>query len=220
MTKKSSPWVTVNLEPVEGGAAPGIVRVDEEVPGFPAGTTVVIRLRDGKPEIQCRISYQERAQKQAVFSGEDWPNLQWSDKDHVTNFELRPLTSRDMARNAASSRGLVIIAPVIAGILALAPVLLWPAPAGDATLAHTVAANQLAGELASAHGLSPQLRSEAASLQAELRAAQAASAADQARKADNDSATTVYEIAVGVAAVVVAGPEVVDLILGRRRNNA
>ncbi len=199
---------------------PGIVRLDEEVPNFPAGTAVVIRLRNGKPEIQCRIGYQERAQKQAVFSKKDWPNLQWSDKDTVTDFELRPLTNRDMARNAATSRGLVIIAPVIAGILALAPVLLWPAPGGDATLAHTTAANQLAGELASARGLSPRLQSEAAELRAELRAAQATTAAAQAQKADNDNATIAYEIAVGVAAVVVAGPEVVDLILGRRRNNA
>jgi len=212
--------VTVGLEPVQGKVDPGIVRLDDELSNFPAGTAVVIRLRDGKPEIQCRISYQNRAQKQAIFSSKDWPNLQWSAEDNVTNFELRQLTRRDMARNAASPRGLVIIVPVLVAFLALAPVVLWPGPSSSAIVASTTAANKLAGQLASTHGLSPRLKSEAASLLAELRAAQTASAAVQTQKADNDNATAVYEIAVALAAVVVAGPEVVDLILGRRRNNA
>lgn len=209
--------MTVELEPVEGQVTPGIVALDKTVPDLPAGTAVVIRLQDGKPEIQCHIIYQDREQKQAIFSSKDWPSLKWSSDDNVNKFEFRRLTRRDIARNAASPRGLVIIAPALAAILALAPVVLWPAPSSDAALAHAAAANQLAGQLANTRGLSPRLHSETASLLAELRAAQATSAGVQAQKADNDNATTAYEIAVALAAVLVAGPEVVDLVLGRRR---
>jgi hypothetical protein len=192
--------------------------LDTVVPDFPAGTDVVIRLREGKPEIQCRLSYQERPQRQAIFSSADFSNLKWSAEGNFENIELRRRAGRDIARNAASNRGIVIIAPFLAAAFAFGPTVLWPAPTSDAVLAPLAAANQLAGQLASVRDLSPQLQSEVTSLRAELRTAQATSSAAQAQNADNENADTVYDIVVVLAALAVAVPELSDLALGRRRS--
>ena len=169
------------------------------------------------PEVQCQVSYADRAQAQAVFSAADLDRLGWSERGGHQQIELRPQTVPDVAKAVLSLRSLIILAPVLAAFLALCPVLIWPAPDSSASLAQIAVAEQRAADLTSAPHISGHLRQQIVELHQQIRAAEKRDAATASQQSDNARATDANAIVVVLLAVVVAAPSFAELVRWRRR---
>jgi hypothetical protein len=205
----------VKAEPVGGGVEEGTVELPAGSAKFAAGTMVMARLRDGMPEVPCQVSYADRAQEQAVFSAAGFEQLGWSVDGGYRQIEVRPQTVQDAAGRAFSLRSLLILAPVIAAVIALGPVLFWPAPDNSASLTQIAAAGQRAADLATAPGINPHLRHQILELRNQIRAAQKQDTTTAAQQTDNARATYANAIAIFLLALIVAAPPFVRLVRWR-----
>ncbi len=213
-------WVGVPAEPVKGDVEAGVVELRAGSAEFPAGAMVVARLGRDMPEVQCQVSYADRAQAQAVFSAADFDQLGWSEQGGYRQIELRSLKVPDVAKAALSLRSLIILAPVLAAFLALCPVLIWPAPDSSASLAQIAAAEQRAAGLTTAPRISGHLRQQIIELRDRIRAAEKEDAATASQQSDNARATDANVIVVFLLAVVVAAPPFAEVVRWRRRRKA
>lgn len=210
-------WTPMTVSPAQGTPGPGVLELNvkrKETLGINANSTVLVRLGKDFPQIRCQLKYADRAQDQAVFSLDDWNALDPPSDGEVKSFELRRQTKGDVARLMLSNKFLIIIAPVIVALLAIAPGLIWAPPSTTGSSAHIENAYQLAGALSSAPGLSPRLRSEVTSLRAELSQAQASDASVMQQQSNYGWAYLAYALVVALLAVSAAAPQAIDWFRG------
>jgi hypothetical protein len=207
----------VPADPVKGDVAAGVVELPVGSAQFPNGELVIARLGNNMPEVQCQVTYADRAQAQAVFSAADFDQLGWSEQGGYRQIELRLQTVPDVAKAVLSLRSLIILAPVLAAFLALCPVLIWPAPDNSASRAQIAAAEQRAADLTSAPDISRHLRQQIVDLHEQIRAVENRDAATASQQSDNARATDANAIVVFLLAIVVAAPSFGEVVRWRRR---
>lgn len=210
-------WVPVPAEPVQGEVEAGVVEIPTGSARFRAGTTVMVRLGADLPAVQCRVRYADRAQAQAVFSAAEFNQLGWSELGGHRQVEIRAQLAPDVARTVFSLRSLRVLAPVVAALIALGPLLIWPAPGNSASQAQITAAEVRATDLANTPGISGDLRRQLDELRSGLRAAVHGNAATLAQRSANARATAANGIAVVILAIVFAAPPFAELVGLRRR---
>jgi hypothetical protein len=212
MRRRPPAWKLISVPPAQGDPGDGMLELKDTHRAsldMAENTVVVARLGSGRPQIQCRLKYVNKAEDQPVFSRKDWAALD-PPSTEIGSFELRTRTKGDFARLALSNKFLIIIAPVIVAILAIGPGLIWAPPSNIASSAHIYSADQLAGELSSAPGLSPRSRSEVMSLQAELSEIQASNASVMQQQSNYGWAYLAYALVVALLAILAAAPQAID----------
>jgi len=215
--KRRPTWTRVTVSPAQGDPGKGVLELNgnhKDTVCIDGDTTVFVRLGNNLPQIRCRLKYSDRAQDQAVFSEKDWNALKPPPEEEITGFECRRQTKGDVARLVLSNKFLIIIAPVIVALVALAPGWIWAPPSTTGSSAHIDHAYQLAGELSSTPGLSPRLRSEVTSLQAGLSQAQASDASVMQQQSNNGWAYLGYALLVALLAVSAMVPQAIDWFRG------
>jgi hypothetical protein len=220
--RRREQWSTVAVRPVRGELSPGVLELDQkrqaETGNLKSDTEVVVRLREGGPEIQCRLSYHTRNEDLAVFAQADWESAGWpGDGDGLTSIQLRKRTGADIARIFPTVRFLAAIAPLIIAACAIGPGLIWPPPSAGPSASQVAVASQLAAELAATAHLGQPARAEVAALRAELRAAQAGDTVDAAQQHHYDLAYIGYTILVVALSAAVTVPPAREVLGIRRR---
>lgn len=215
-------WSTIPVAPIRGNLSRGRLELSQsrkaDAANLPADTDVVVRLRKGGPEIQCRLSYHTRNEDRAVFSREDWQAAGWpEDASGLAFIQLRKRTGTDIARIFASIRFVAVIAPILVAVVAIGPGLIWPPPTTGTSASHVTGASELARELAATPHLSPPALAEVAALRAELRAAQTSDTSAQAQQHHYDVAYLVYALMVVLLAAAVTVPQAREVLGFRRR---
>jgi hypothetical protein len=210
--RRRNPWSTIQVAPVRGNLSAGALELNQkrqtDAANLQQDTTVVVRLGEGGPEIQCQLSYYTRNEDRAVFSREDWESAGWPKNDAgLESIQLRKRTRNDIVRNTLSVRFVAIIAPILVAIFAIGPGLIWPPPSSDIPANQIASANQLARELATTPHLSPPALDEVEALQTELRAAQTSDTSVQLQQHRYDAAYLLYAVMVVALAIAVAVPQ-------------
>lgn len=222
--RRRSQWSTIQVRPVTGELSQGKLELNQKRQADAAGlqndTEVVVRLKEGGPEIQCRLSYHVRNEDVAVFSSADWNAAGWPENaGGLESIQLRKRTGTDIARIVASIRFIAVIAPILVAVCAIGPGLIWAPPTGDASASQVADASQLARELAATPHLSQPALAEVAVLRAELRSAQTSDASDQAQQNRYDVAYIVYALLVVLLSAAVIVPQAREVlgIHGRKK---
>jgi hypothetical protein len=129
--RRGQGWTPVQAEVVTDQSIPdGVASITNGLAdSFTLNSAVVIRLRHGGPELQCKVARNDNNPARIRFSEASGEVLGIT--GDIKALEIRERGTADGMRNLKTIGTVAAAAPFLVAVLAIVPGVLWPAPSGN-----------------------------------------------------------------------------------------